>query len=158
MKKRWLLIVVLLLCGCNGEFNVDTMVCGLKGKNVTYEIRYKDHDIKRFSVIDSYDYEEFSDVYFKNRKKYYEEKAKELNQVDGLDMTITIDGKAITAVVDVDYTKYDIYNDPNYVLDFEMKEEDFKNIESIRSIFISHHYICDEIVDPNAKKPVSENE
>ena len=149
MKKLAIVIFSLvILSGC-GAFDDDMMLCTMQNNQVSYEVRYKNDDVHRFSIVDSKDYSSYNDDYFDEVVKEEKERQEQLNKVDGLDMTFEKDDKVITTRLVVDYDEYDLRKDPSAILAFSLKREDLRSVEVIREVIIKNGYTCDEIVVNN---------
>lgn len=147
MRKLAIVLVMLVaISGC-GVFDEDMMLCTLENNQVSYEVRYKGDDVHRFTIVNSKDYASYTDVFFEDVVEETKAREKELNKVDGLDMSYEQDDKVITTRLDVDYDVYDLRKDKNAILDFPLMREDMRSIEVIREVIIKNGYRCDEIVE-----------
>lgn len=151
MKKIFALALLTLvtLSGCD-TFDYDMMVCGYHGMgSLTYEIRYKDGDIKNIAVVEYQDLRSVSDETYEKQLENIEKLRKRRERYDGIKTSLEDNEKEVTLYTEIDYTKYDCNKDKLSLLQIKLQKKDFKDVNTLRDKLLSNTFECDEIVGKN---------
>ncbi len=134
-----------VVSGC-GVLDYDTMVCGMENSRYSYEITYHANDVQSMSVLETVILSDSSENEVTETFTKYEGLSTEHNTIKGVEQTVTLDGLMITIHTKIDYKKYNFMEDELLLFPSDIREDDFNHVQTIRTFFIQHQFVCDEQV------------
>lgn len=148
MKKVGIvsLLCLLLLGGC-GSFDYEMMVCDYKSMQFkSYEIRYSGHDVKNIVLVEYTDLREVPDDVYESRLEQMQKRIKIQDKYAGISTYLEDDNREVFFKTVIDIDDYDCYKDSLNLLFFNLTKEDLESVETLRNVFLSHSFECDELV------------